>query len=161
MTGMVSAVRDGIVSIQHDPGVRGRFPGLLSTLPTAGSDAEGSLTQEGIYERFGRELQQVAHFFAYAYEADGEVEFAGDGYGDAAFCGAVELGEDDAGGARGLGELARLLEAVLAGGGVHDEEDFVGRAGDELGGGAAHFIELVHEAGFGVEAAGGVDDELG
>ena len=59
------------------------------------------------------------------------------------------------------GELARLLQAVLAGGGVHDEEDFVRRAGDELCGGAAHFVELVHEAGFGVEAAGGVDDELG
>ena len=30
------------------------------------------------------------------------------------------------------GEVAGLLEAVLAGGGVHDEEDFVGGAGDEL-----------------------------
>ena len=96
--------------------------------------------------------------FADADEADGEIEFAGDGDGDAAFGGAVELGEDDAGDAGGLGEQAGLLEAVLAGGGVHDEEDFVGRAGDEAGGGAAHLVELVHEAGLGVEAAGGVDD---
>ncbi len=44
-----------------------------------------------------------------------------DGYGDAAFGGAVELGEDDAGDAGGLGEEARLLQAVLAGGCVHDE----------------------------------------
>ena len=50
-------------------------------------------------------------------------------------------------------------EAVLAGGGVHDEEGLVGCAGDELLGGAAHLVELLHEVGLGVEAAGGVDDE--
>jgi len=38
--------------------------------------------------------------------------------------------------------------------------DFVGRAGETTGGGAAHLVELVHEAGFGVEAAGGVDVEV-
>jgi hypothetical protein len=43
---------------------------------------------------------------------------------------------------------------------IHDEQHFVGRAGDEAGGGAAHLVELVHEAGFGVEAAGGVDVEI-
>src|SRR3954464_8048811 len=110
------------------------------------------LAEEGVDEGFGGELEEVAHFFAYAYEADWKVQLAGDSYGDAAFGGAVELGEDDPGGACGLCELAGLLEAILAGGGVHDEEDFVGRAGDELGGGTTHFVELVHEAGFGVEA---------
>ena len=32
-------------------------------------------------------------------------------------------------------------------------------AGDKLFGGAAHLVELFHEVGLGVEAAGGVDDE--
>ena len=35
----------------------------------------------------------------------------------------------------------------------------MGGAGNELFGGAAHLVELFHEVGFGVEAAGGVDDE--
>ncbi len=51
------------------------------------------------------------------------------------------------------------LQAVLAGGGVHDEQRLVGRAGDQLLGGAAHLVELLHQVGLGVEAAGGVDDE--
>ena len=118
------------------------------------------LLEQRIDKLFRRELQQVGHFFADADEADGQVEFAGDGDGDAAFGGAVELGEHDAGDAGGLRELARLLQAVLAGGRVHHEQDFVGRAGDEAGGGAAHLVEFVHEAGFGVQAAGGVDVEL-
>ena len=84
----------------------------------------------------------------------------GDGYGDAAFGSAIELGEDDAGDACGLGEEAGLLQSVLAGGGIHDQEDFVGRFGDETRCGAAHFVELIHQAGLGVEAAGGVDVEI-
>ena len=60
------------------------------------------LAQQCVDKCFGGEFQQVAHFFADAYEADGEIELAGDGDGDAAFGGAVELGEDDAGDAGGL-----------------------------------------------------------
>ena len=83
----------------------------------------------------------------------------GDGDDDAALGGAVELGEDDAGDVGGLGEEAGLLQAVLAGGGVDDEQRLVGRAGDEALGGAAHLVELLHQVGLGVEAAGGVDEE--
>ena len=63
-------------------------------------------------------------FSPYSGVDDGELEFGGDGEDDAAFGGAVEFGEDDAGDAGGFGEEAGLLEAVLAGGSVHDEETF-------------------------------------
>lgn len=97
--------------------------------------------------------------FADADVANGKVEFASDGDGDAAFGGAVEFGEDDAGDAAGFGEFAGLFEAVLAGGGVKDEEDFVGGVGDDAGGGAAHLFEFGHKIFFVVKAAGGVDDD--
>jgi methionine synthase I (cobalamin-dependent) len=120
----------------------------------------GSRCRRSRGERKFVELQQVGHLLAYADEADGQVEFLGDGHGDAALGRAVELGEHDAGDAGGLGELARLLEAVLAGGGVHHQQHLVGRAGNQLGGGAAHLVQLVHQAGFGVQAAGGVHNQL-
>ncbi len=91
--------------------------------------------------------------------ANGEVEFAGDGDGDAAFGGAIEFGEDDAGDAAGFGKFAGLFEAVLAGGGIEDEENFVGGIGDDAGGGAAHLFEFGHEVFFVMEAAGGIDDD--
>ena len=51
-----------------------------------------------------------------------------DGEHDAALGGAVELGEHDAGDVDRLGELARLGEAVLAGGGVEHEQHLLERA---------------------------------
>jgi len=106
----------------------------------------------------GVEGDEVVDLFAGADEADGQAEFAGDGDDDAAFGGAVELGEDDAGHADGRGELASLSETVLAGSGVHHQEDVVGSARNHFCGGAFHFFEFKHEIGFGVETAGGVDD---
>ncbi len=78
---------------------------------------------------------------------------------DAALGGAVELGDDEAGDAEGGAELADLGESVLAGGGVEDKEDVVRCAGDLGGGDAANLGEFVHEILFGVEAAGGVDED--
>ncbi len=51
------------------------------------------------------------------------------------------------------------LQAVLASCRVHDEEGLMWGAGNQLGGGAAHLVQLFHQVGLGVEAAGGVDDE--
>ena len=73
--------------------------------------------------------------------------------------GAVELGENDAGDADAGGEFARLRQSVLPGGGVENQQDVVRRAGNDFGGGALHFFELGHQVGFGVQAAGGVDDD--
>ena len=60
----------------------------------------------------------------------------------------------------GLGELARLLQAVLAGGGVEHQQHLVRRAGNHLLGGAAHLLQLRHQVLFGLQAAGGVDDDV-
>jgi len=49
------------------------------------------LTRAGNRRRLRGEFQEVGHFLAYAYEADGEIHLFGDGYGDAAFGGAIEL----------------------------------------------------------------------
>jgi hypothetical protein len=42
------------------------------------------VAEQQIDEGFGGDLQEVGHLFAYAYadEADGEIELLGDGYGD-------------------------------------------------------------------------------
>src|SRR5205823_2486226 len=88
------------------------------------------------------EGQQVVHFFADSDVADREIELAGDRDYNAALGRAVELGEDDAGDTGGLGELARLLEAVLTRGGVEHEQHLVRSAGNHARGGAAHLFEL-------------------
>ena len=83
-----------------------------------------------------------------------------DGDHDSALGGSIELGEDDAGDAAGIGELAGLFEAVLAGGGIEHEKDFVGRIGDDLLGRAVHLLEFRHEVLLGLKAAGGIDDDI-
>ena len=60
--------------------------------------------------------------------ADGHAELAHHRHRDAALGGAVELGEHEAGHARRLGELAALVEAVGAHGGVEHEQRLVRRA---------------------------------
>ena len=45
----------------------------------------------------------------------------------------------------GGGEFAGLGEAVLAGGGVENEEHVMRGAGDNFRGGALHFLELGHQ----------------
>ncbi len=49
--------------------------------------------------------------------------------------------------------------AFLAGGGVEDEDDFVGGTGNAFFDDAADLGEFAHQVVLGVEAAGGVDDE--
>src|SRR6202044_3403466 len=117
------------------------------------------LVEQGVDEGGGVEGDDVLELFADAGVADREAELVGDGDDDAAFGAAVELGEDDTGDVGGLGEEACLLQTVLAGGCVDDEEGLVRSAGQEALGGAAHLVELLHEVGLGVEAAGGVDEK--
>ena len=80
-------------------------PGRISLQRTSRwrIDVPKLLPQQGIQKGFGGEFEQVGHLLADADEADGEVEFAGDGNGDSTLGGAVELGEQDAGDAGGLG----------------------------------------------------------
>src|ERR1700735_1466727 len=125
-------------------------------------DAPVALVEEGVDIGLGVEGNEVVDFFAGADETDGKIQFAGDGHDDAAFGGAVELGQDDAGDAGVAPEFAGLIEAVLPGSCVENQENIVRRAGDNFCGGAFHFVQLGHQIGFGVEAAGGVyDDDIG
>ena len=83
--------------------------------------------------------------FAEADELDRDAEVALDGDDDATLGGAVELGQDDAGDADGVGELAGLGEAVLAGGGM-DAVVFYYVAGDEDDAAKIHCPVLFHLA---------------
>ena len=122
-------------------------------------EAQMLLVEQGVDEGVRIEGKDVFHFFADAGEDDRQAELGGDGEHDAALGGAVELSENDAGDASGFGEEAGLLQAVLAGGGIHDEQRLMRCAGDQFFGGATHLVELLHQVGLGVEAAGGIDDE--
>ena len=116
------------------------------------------LIEERVDVGLGIEWDQVVDFFAGADEADRQVQFAGDGYDDAAFGGTIEFGEHDAGDSGVAPEFAGLVEAVLPSGGVEYEQHIVRRTGNYFGGGALHFVQLGHEIGFGVQATGGVHD---
>src|SRR5579859_293466 len=85
---------------------------------------------------------QVVYLLARPDESDGQTKFARNGDDDSAFGGAVELRQHDSRDADVAGEFARLRESILAGRRVHHEQHIVGRAGDELRGGALHFFEL-------------------
>ena len=95
----------------------------------------------------------VGELLARAGELDGLAHHGPDGQGRAAAGVAVELGEDYAVDAQlrieGLGHVDR----VLAGHGVHHEEDLLGLDG------RLDAPELLHELGVDVQAARGVDNQ--
>ena len=104
----------------------------------------------------GVERRHVVGALAEPDELDRYAELALDLHHDAALGGPVELGEHDAGDVDDLAEDAGLDEAVLAGGGVEDEQHLGDRGlllDDPL-----DLAELVHEAGLVLQAAGGVDE---
>src|SRR5207253_11289770 len=79
---------------------------------------ERLLRKQGFDELVRVELLQVAHFLADADVPHGDLQRVADADDDAAFGGAVELGEDESGHAKRVMDLAGLLDGVLAGGGV-------------------------------------------
>src|SRR6478609_6555495 len=78
--------------------------------------------EEGVDEGGSVEGGHVVGALAQSDELDGYAELALHLDDDPALGGPVELGQDDAGDVDDLTEDARLDEAVLAGGGVEDEE---------------------------------------
>src|SRR6476469_4638653 len=112
---------------------------------------------DGVDEGLGVEGGEVVGALAEADELDRHTELALDRDDDAALGGAVELGQDDARDVDRLGEDLGLLETVLPGRRVEDEEHLVD--GALLLDDALDLAELVHEADLVVEAAGGVDDD--
>src|SRR3954471_7707853 len=119
--------------------------------------AVGASHDDGVDEGLGVEGSEVVRTLAEADELDRHAELALDGDDDAALGRAVELGQHDPRDVDGLREDLRLLEAVLAGGGVEDEEHLVDLA--LLLDDALDLAELVHQADLVVQAAGGVDDD--
>ena len=94
----------------------------------------------------------------YSNVFDRNFELVGNADGDAAFCGAVQFGERQAGQFGRFGEAAGLLDGVLTGGGVQHQQDVVRGAFHFFADGTLDFGQLVHQVDFGVEATGGVND---
>src|SRR5262245_37689867 len=109
-------------------------------------------------EVLGVEGGEVLGRLAHADQLHRHAEVGLDREDDAALGRAVQLRQHDAGHVDGVGELARLRQAVLAGGGVDDEEDLLERARSPLRD-APDLLELLHQVDFGVHAAGGVDQD--
>ena len=130
---------------------RSRHPGAVGVTRVAS-------VEERVDVGLGIERDQVVDFFAGADEANRQIQFAGNGYHDAALGGSVEFGEHDARDSRMAPEFAGLIQAILSGGRVEYQQHIVRRAGNYLGCGALHFFQLGHEIGFGVQATGGVHD---
>src|SRR5580658_1223582 len=93
---------------------------IAATMPIIKLRARVASIKERVDIGLGIEWDQIVDFFAGAHEADRQIQFAGDGYYDAAFGGAVEFGEHDAGDSSMAPEFAGLVESVLPGGGIED-----------------------------------------
>src|SRR3954471_6538840 len=119
--------------------------------------AVGASHDDGVDEGLGVEGREVVGTLTEADELDRHTELALDRDDDAALGRAVELGQDDARHVDRLGEDLGLLQAVLPGRRVEDEEHLVD--GALLLDDALDLAELVHEADLVVEASGGVDDD--
>src|SRR3954453_17452522 len=110
-------------------------------------------------EVVGVERTQIVELLADADELHRDAQFAGDGEGDPALRGAVELRQHDAVDGHDLGEELGLPQAVLAGRGVDGEQRLVRRAGQLLVDDPADLAQLGHERVLRVQAPGGVDDD--
>src|SRR5665647_3244099 len=116
-----------------------------------------SVTEDPVDELDRIERGEIVHPFAEADQLDGDAKLALYLHDDAALRGSVELGEDDASDVDDLGERTSLGEAVLAGGGVENEQH-LGDRGDLLDD-PLHLAELIHEARLGVQSASRVDED--
>src|SRR5664279_3751897 len=90
-----------------------------------------SVTKNPVDELDRIERREIVHPFAEADQLDRDAELALHLHDDAALRGSVELGEHDAGDVDHLSERTGLDEAVLAGGGVENEQH-LGDRGDLL-----------------------------
>ena len=137
---------------------RRRLSGPVAGRAVDGPGSPRSLLEQRRDERLRVERQQVLRLLPHPDEPDRDAELLLDREHDAALRGRVELGQDDARQADRVVERLRLGEAVLAGGGVEDEEGLDTAPGQPLVDDAADLGQLVHEVRLGVEAAGGVGD---
>src|SRR5690242_16903995 len=99
---------------------------------------------------------QVVETLADADQLHGQTELLRDRDRDPALRRSVELRQHDAGDADGIAEEPRLLHAVLAGGGVDDEQRLVRCAVEPTCDHAPYLRELVHQVRLCVQPARGV-----
>src|SRR3954453_18457936 len=116
------------------------------------SPGAASSHDDGVDEGLGVEGREVVGTLAQADELDRHTELALDRDDDPALGRAVELGQDDARHVDRLGEDLGLLQAVLPGRRVEDEEHLVD--GALLLDDALDLAELVHQADLVVDASG-------
>ena len=114
--------------------------------------------RRGRREHTGIERFQIVRALSHADAHHGEPEFPRDGHYDAAFRRPVELGEDDGVERQRPIELARLNQAVLSRGGIHDEHGANRERALTLGN-ALDLHQLGHQVRRGVQAAGGIDED--
>ena len=119
----------------------------------------GILSEQGVHKGFAVKCKQIVHLLAYAYKPHRQLQFMRNGHHNAAFRRAVELGQHNAGHAGRLGEQPRLLQAILPRCCVEHQQNLVRGVPHYTLRGAAHFFELRHQVGFGVEAAGCVHQQ--
>ena len=92
------------------------------------------------------EVLQVVHALAHADLQHRKLKLVAHGKRDAALRRAVELGDDDAVKRKRIVELARLLQAVLAGRRIDDEHG-IDRQLRALAHDVHDFLELAHKVG--------------
>src|SRR5215471_2059774 len=106
------------------------------------------------------EREQVSRFLANTHVADWNAKFTSDSHDHAAFRRAVQFCEHDTSNSRCLCEQPCLLQSILAGGGVHHQQGLMGRPDNNPLRGAPHLLQFRHQIGFGVQTAGGVDNDI-
>src|SRR5882672_10202453 len=110
--------------------------------------------EERVCKILRTERQQIAGLLAYANVAYGQAKFARDSHYNSSFGRAIELGQHNPGHAGRFRKQPRLLQAILTGGGVHYQQDFMRRSRNDAIGGALHLFQFSHQAGLGMQAAG-------
>src|SRR4029077_691956 len=116
--------------------------------------------KQRIHKIFRIKWQQVPSLFAYSHIAHWQPQLARNCHHHAPLGGPIQLGEHNSNYAGRLGKQARLLHAVLASGGVHHQQGFVRRAGDDALRRSPHLFHLRHQIGLGGEASGRVHDHV-
>ena len=123
-----------------------------------GSSRGAKVFEQCIDERSWFEASDVVNLLAHTDKLHRPAHLLANRHDDAPFGGTVEFGEDDPSAVDGLGELTGLADPVLAGGGVEDEEDFVGRCGDQLADGRLDFGQFGHQVLLRLQPTGRIDN---
>src|SRR5262249_9798341 len=92
--------------------------------PWGGSSYRSWFVEHGVNERLRVERREIVHPLTEPYVADRQTKLGTDCQGDTALRGTVELGQHHAGRLNHLTKYARLIQCVLSGGRIDDQQDF-------------------------------------